>query len=109
MAADDRGVTRDWPAKVETEWVPEREVHESGLLAHINRSVLWPLGMALAVTATPTDSRDEDGVVTTTYEYEPGLRILRNVPFDPIAGEESPAETEANMRRFAEWLVAGIA
>lgn len=87
---------REWPSEIDREWIPEQEVTESGLLAHINRSVLWPLGMALAVY------KDDDG-------YKEGMRILRNKPFDPIAGEESAQEIEATERRFAEWLRAHVA
>lgn len=87
---------REWPSEVEQEWIPEQEVTESGLLAHINRSVLWPLGMALAVY------KDDDG-------YKEGMRIFRNKPFDPIAGEEDAAEIESTMRRFAEWVSTRVA
>lgn len=92
-------MSRTWPESVKNEWLDEREVRESGLLAYINRTVLWPLGMALAVTY----DRDTD-------KYTPGLRILRNQPFDPIVGDgDETAETrEANMRHFAEWLAARL-
>ena len=89
-------MTREWPTTVATEYVPEQEVRESGLLAHINRAVLWPLGMALTVFINGD-------------EYEPRLRIQRNVPFDPIAGDGGDAvATEAQMRTFAEWVAAAL-
>lgn len=90
-------MSRTWPEAVTTEWVDEREVRESGLLAHINRAVLWPLGMALTVFIN-------DG------EYEPRLRIQRNQPFDPIVGDGGgAAATEAQMRTFAEWAATRLA
>lgn len=87
-------MTRRWPAEVAGEFIPEQEVRESGLLAYVNRALLWPLGMALTVFI------EDDGT------YQERLRIQRNQPFDPIVGDGGvPAEDiEAQMRRFAEWL-----
>ena len=88
---------RTWPDAVTSEWVPEREIRESGLLAHINRAVLWPLGMALTVFI------GDDG------EYQPRLSIQRNQPMDPIVGDGGDAAaTEAQMRTFAEWMTARL-
>jgi hypothetical protein len=67
---------REWPETIKTEWIGEQEVRDSGLLAYINRSLLWPLGLALTVFI------EKDG------SYREGMRIFKNVPFDPIASEE---------------------
>lgn len=86
-----------WPESVTTEYIPEQEVRESGLLAYINRAVLWPLGLALTGFV-------DDGV------YQDRLRISRNVPFDPIVGDGdvTAEEVEAQMRTFAEWLAQHV-
>lgn len=90
--------TREWPDAVTTEWVPEQEVRESGLLAQINRAVLWPMGMALTVFI------DDDGT------YQERLRIQRNQPFDPIVGDGGDAlATESQLRIFAEWVAQRLA
>ncbi|MGV0985048.1 MAG: hypothetical protein ACOYB2_10865 [Limnohabitans sp.] len=89
---------RQWPEAVKSEWIPEQEVRESGLLAYVNRAVLWPLGLALTVFV------EDDGT------YQERLRIQRNVPFDPIVGDGGveATVTEEQMRRFAEWMKARI-
>lgn len=42
-----------------------KELHKSGLLYHVNETVLWPLGLALAVDVDPV-----------TGEYQPGLEMI---------------------------------
>lgn len=93
---------REWPETVIRTWMTSKEVRESGLLAYLNRTVLWPLGLALAV------HYDKD---TETYLEESNLQIQRIDPFDVIIGDgdESAEEREANQRRFADWLAARVA
>lgn len=74
------------------EWMPEQEFHESGLLWHVNQAILWPLGLALAVT------RNDDG------SYVEGLRVLRRVPFEAIWSGATEAEAEAQADRLAAWM-----
>lgn len=63
-----------------------RELHTSGLLYHVNETVLWPLGLALAVTKD-----------TTTGEYdEGGLIIVQQDPPEVIQDPSPEIRGRAN-------------
>lgn len=94
------------PPKVDPEFNPPsggrmtpmdlREFHESGLLWHVNRAALWPLGLALTITADNT----EDGGLGA-YRT---LTVTRLDPFEPIASGDEPDEEAERAERFAEWM-----
>lgn len=64
-------------------------LHESGLLFKINRDVLHPRGLALAIV------QDDDG----TFRMSEELLDCRDKGIE--FGEESIAHGEAKLRRFA--------
>ena len=65
-----------------------QEFHESGLLYHVNETVLWPLGLALAVT------RDTE---SGAYDEERGLIVVQNDPPEVIQDPSSAIRARANV------------
>lgn len=61
------------------------EFHRSGLLYHINETVLWPLGLALAVVYD-----EKDGT------YDPGLLIMQYDPPEVIQDSDPEIRAKAN-------------
>ena len=73
-----------------------QELHESGLLWHINEAVLWPLGVALTVV------QEEDGT------YATDLYVQKTEPFEPIVSGASSEDTDKHADVFAAWMRARL-
>lgn len=87
-------------AGAKVQWMSAEEFKESGLLWHVNQSVLWPLGLALAVTV----DRDVEPPV-----WEANLRVMKRVPFEAIWSGATEDETREHAERLEAWMRARIA
>jgi hypothetical protein len=71
------------------------EFVESGLLLHVNRAVLWPLGLALTV------KKAEDGTCTDLY-------VSRIDPWETIV-DDADETTRKREVAFEAWIAQRIA
>lgn len=67
-----------------------RELHEAGLLWHVNRAVLWPLGLALTI-----EYQDDEPV---------RLFVQRLDPFEAIASGDDHEDEAGRLDSLTAWL-----
>jgi hypothetical protein len=67
-----------------------REFHKSGLLWQVNQSILWPLGLALAIQV------EADGSVSELF-------VQRLDPADAIVDGATSEEREDKAERLLAW------
>jgi hypothetical protein len=79
-------------APEEPRWVRMdlKEFYDNGLLAHVNQTAFWPLGLALTIRLD--DGKPKD------------LFVQKIMPYDAIVAGDGDEEAAKRADRFAAWL-----